>query len=56
MALVGKIAAFERLIVFITVKRTVLTGDEFPAIILVHGVGADCAVGFALCGGVCHDI
>lgn len=26
-----------------------LPGDEFPTIVLVHGIGADCAVGFALC-------
>ena len=56
MALVAKTAAFEVLSVLVTVKGAVLTGDEFPSVLLVHGVGADSTVGFTLCGDVCPNI
>ena len=54
MALVAKAAAFEILTILATVQGTVLTGDEFPSILLVRGIRADCAIRFALCGDVCQ--
>ena len=56
MALVAKAAAFDGLIILVTVQGAVLTSDEFPAIIFIHRVGADGAVRFALCGYVCDNI
>ena len=56
VALVAKFCSFERLIVLITIKGAMLACDEFPTILLIHGVGTDCTIRFALCGYVCRKI